>query len=328
LPAAGQDRRDGTIIRNEPFSMRPLTYAQDMEFGKSFYERESNVAQSRGLSAVPYQQIVRETEEEWNATRTHEGFDCRSIRYMSDGLEINGLLYKPVATVGRLLPIVILNRGGNRDFGAWFSWYFAKRAFPFAKAGFVVLASQYRGGGGSQGKDELGGADVNDVFNLIEAAKSLDYADMNNVFMHGVSRGGMMTYLSIRRKAPIRAAVVLSGASDAMQVIKDRPEMREEFIATVPDFAQHEEESLRHRSAIIWAAEITVPVLLLHGTADWRVDASDALRFAQELQRLNKNYQLMMFSNDGHGLPANQRTADQAAIDWFKKHMQPGATAQ
>ena len=33
---------------------------------------------------------------------------------------------------------------------------------PFSK-GYVVVASQYRGCGGSEGQDELGGSDVNDV---------------------------------------------------------------------------------------------------------------------------------------------------------------------
>ena len=95
--------------------------------------------------------------------RAHAGFESRQVRYLSDGLEINGFIYKPVNTAGRLLPIVIMNRDGSRDFGTWTPWGFSKSAYRFAQAGFVVLASQYRGGGSSQGQDEYGGADVNDV---------------------------------------------------------------------------------------------------------------------------------------------------------------------
>jgi dipeptidyl aminopeptidase/acylaminoacyl peptidase len=307
------------IIKEEACVIPPLTYAQDMEMAKSFYEAESDIARQRGLAPLAYEQIAHATEAEWNVVRAHVGFECRSIRYLSDGLEINGFIYKPVNTAGKSLPIVIMNRGGNRDYSAWNPWSFSKRAYRYAQGGFVVLASQYRGGGGSQGMDEFGGADVNDVLNLISVAKSLEYADPNKIFMHGYSRGGMMTYQSIRRKAPIRAAAVLSGISDYEQNIKDRPEMRNEFVETVPGFAQHEAESIRDRSAVHWVQEIAVPVLLLHGTADWRVDASDALRLAQELQRLNKPYQLMIFAQDSHGLPANRRAADLAAIEWFRK---------
>jgi dipeptidyl aminopeptidase/acylaminoacyl peptidase len=307
------------IIQEEACVIPPLTYAQDMEMGKSFHEAESDIARQRGLAPLAYEQIAHATEAEWNAVRAHVGFECRSIRYLSDGLEINGFIYKPVNTAGKSLPIVIMNRGGNRDYSAWKPWGFYKWAYPYAQAGFVVLASQYRGGGGSQGQDEFGGADVNDVLNLISVAKSLEYANPNKIFMHGYSRGGMMAYLSIRRKAPIRAAAVLSGISDYEQNFKDRPEMRNEFVETVPGFTEHEAESIRDRSAVHWVQEINVPVLLLHGTADWRVDARDALRLAQEFQRLNKPYQLMIFAQDSHGLPANRPAADRAAIEWFRK---------
>jgi dipeptidyl aminopeptidase/acylaminoacyl peptidase len=317
-PAMGQDRGNGTIIKDEPCTLRPFTFTQDTEQFKAFYEREAAVGRQHGLTALPYQGTYGPSEAEWDAIRAHEGFACHQLRYMSEGLEINGFLYAPENTAGRSLPVVILNRGGNRDFATWNPWRFIRTAYPLGQAGFVVLASQYRGGGGSQGQDEFGGADVDDVLNLISTAKSLSYADPNNIFMLGISRGGMMTYLSIKRQAQIRAAAVLSGVADLQQNVRVRPEMRQEFAETIPAFAQHEAESLQDRSAVRWADKIDVPVLLMHGTADWRVYAVEALHLAQELQRANKTYQLMMFANDSHGLPAHRSDVDRATIAWFK----------
>ena len=311
-------RRDGTIIRCEPCELQPLTYAQDVERFKNYYEGEGVIARQRGLTPLTYQQRFAIPEPEWSIMRAHDGFECRALRYLSDGLEINGFLYKPMSTAGPLLPLIILNRGGNRDFSVWTPWTFVQAAYPFGQAGFVVLASQYRGGGGSQGSDEFGGADVNDVLNLISAAKSLPYADPNNLFMLGGSRGGMMTYQSIRRKAPIRAAAVLFGMADLQHTASVRPDMRKEFAETIPGFAEREAETLKDRSAVNWAGEIDVPVLLMHGTADWRVRAEETLRLAQELQRLNKTYQLMMFANDSHGLPAHRSERHSATIEWFR----------
>ena len=131
-----------------------------------------------------------------------------------------------------------------------------------------------------------------------------------------------MTYQSIRRKAPIRAAAVLSGLADLRQNLNVRPDMRQDFVETIPNFAEHEVESLQDRSAVHWANEINVPVLLMHGTADWRVYAVEPLRLAQELQRLNKTYQLMMFADDSHGLPAHRSEAFSAAVEWFKSFAQ------
>ena len=65
--------------------------------------------------------------------------------------------------------------------------------YEFLSNGFVVIASQYRGNDGGQGKEELGGADLNDVMSLFALAQSLGYIDMRNIFMYGVSRGGMTT---------------------------------------------------------------------------------------------------------------------------------------
>jgi dipeptidyl aminopeptidase/acylaminoacyl peptidase len=308
---------DGTIIRCERCALQPLTYAQDAERFKNYYENECVIARQRGLTPLPYQQRFAIPEPEWNIMRVHDGFECRALRYMSDGLEINGFLYKPIGTAGRL-PLIILNRGGNRSFSEWTPWSFVQAAYPFGQAGFVVLASQYREGGGSQGRDEFGGADVNDVLNLISVAKSLPYADPNNLFMLGGSRGGMMTYQSIRRRAPIRAAAVLFGMADLQHTARVRPDMRKEFAETIPRFAEREAESLRDRSAVHWAGEIDVPVLLMHGTADWRVHAEETLRLAQELQRLNKTYQLMMFASDSHGLPAHRAERNRAVIAWFR----------
>jgi dipeptidyl aminopeptidase/acylaminoacyl peptidase len=321
-PAAAQDRGNGTIIKDEPCALPPLTYEQDTKQFKAFYEREAVAGQGHGLTALPYQETYAPSEAEWNAMRTHEGFVCHQLRYMSDGLEINGLLYAPENIVSRTLPVVILNRGGNRDFTAWTPWRFIRTAYPLGQAGFVVLASQYRGGGGSQGQDEFGGADVDDVLNQILTAKSFSYADTNNVFMLGISRGGMMTYLSIKHNAKIRAAAVLSGLADLRQNLSVRPEMRKEFVETIPAFEQHEAESLQDRSAVLWADKIDVPVLLMHGTADWRVYAVEALHLAQELQRANKTYQLMMFANDSHGLPAHRSDVYRATIAWFKSFTQ------
>jgi pimeloyl-ACP methyl ester carboxylesterase len=76
--------------------------------------------------------------------------------------------------------------------------------------------------------------------------------------------------------------------------------------------------SLQDRSAVRWADKLDVPVLLMHGTADWRVYAVEALHLAQELQRANKTYQLMMFANDSHGLPAHRSDVNHATIAWFK----------
>ncbi len=83
-----------------------------------------------------------------------------------------------------------------------------------AALGYVVIASQYRGGPDSEGKDEFVGADIYDVLNLLPALTQIPNADTSMICIHGWSRGGMMVYLAIKKTNRFKAAVVSAGASD------------------------------------------------------------------------------------------------------------------
>jgi dipeptidyl aminopeptidase/acylaminoacyl peptidase len=62
--------------------------------------------------------------------------------------------------------------------------------------------------------------------------------------------------------------------------------------------------ALKHHipgNAVAWAEQIRVPVLILHGGADWRSDPrSQALAFAQKMQELGKTYELILYAADDH----------------------------
>jgi dipeptidyl aminopeptidase/acylaminoacyl peptidase len=69
-----------------------------------------------------------------------------------------------------------------------------------------------------------------------------------------------------------------------------------------------------------WADRIRAPLLLIHGTADDRVRADDALELASKLQHLGGRFELVVFDGDGHGVPAHKREMDRLVIAWFEKH--------
>jgi dipeptidyl aminopeptidase/acylaminoacyl peptidase len=103
-----------------------------------------------------------------------------------------------LASSVRRLPVIIFNRGGFLNLGKIevFNLIDLER---LSNQGSVVLASQYRGSDGGDGHERLGGQDLDDVSNLLETARTLPYVDNGNVFMCGVSRGGMMTFLEMKR---------------------------------------------------------------------------------------------------------------------------------
>jgi dipeptidyl aminopeptidase/acylaminoacyl peptidase len=317
--------QDGKLIDSVPCELSNVSYEQIIEATHRRVKQEVDAARADGYTIDADREYAARvmTREEYDHWRTSlERTECRRVTYLSDGLKVKGYLWKPRAPAGAKLPLVVFNRGGSRELGKLTPDL--PLVVPFLDAGFAVLGSQYRGNDGGEGKDTFGGDDIDDVMNLFALARGLGYVDMDDVFMVGVSRGGMMTLLALARGAPVRAAVVLSAATDLMASSKERPQMKQVYSETMPGFAEHPEETLRARSAVEWPEKINVPLLILHGTADWRTAAdTQALALAQKLQKLGKQYQLIMYDGDGHGAYVNHVDRDHRQVEWLQAHRKP-----
>lgn len=193
-----------------------------------------------------------------------------------------------------------------------------------ASWGYVVVASQYRGNAGGEGKEEFGGKDVNDVLHLIPLLESLPRADGKRIGMYGWSRGGMMTYLALTKTDRIASAVVGSGAADAFDNIQRRPEMEKPVYAElIPDYAEHKEAALAARSAVRWPEKLhkQTPILLLHGSADWRVHPTEALTTASKLFESKHPFRFVFFEGGDHGLTEHREEVDRLIRNWLDRYV-------
>lgn len=248
-------------------------------------------------------------------------FEFQKLRYLSDGLKVVAYLYKPRETNGRKLPTIIFNRpsGVRKDIAPeLISWF-----HRLAGEGFVILAPLLRQSDGGEGRDELGGADLNDLMNVVPLARSLEFVDMDNLFMYGASRGGMMTYLAINRAFPIKAAAVIGALTDLQEVIDSHPQQYSSALMSQiwPDYESRKTEIFRARSASSWADRLNVPLLIMHGGGDKSVNTAHSLLLAQQLQKLGRVYELVVYAEDNHDLTKNQEDRDSRAIRWFKRYM-------
>lgn len=248
------------------------------------------------------------------------------IVYMSDGLRVSGYLVEPRDGVD--LPAVIFNRGGNREFGAVNDTSALILLAPLATEEYVVAASQYRGNSGGEGVEQFGGDDVNDVLSLIPLLEQQQRVDAERIGMYGWSRGGMMTYLALTHTPRIRAAVVGAGLADAFRSVTLRPEMETGvFAELVPDWPSSREAALESRSAVRWAERIhkETPLLLLHGTSDWRVDPMDAFDMGRALFAARHPFRLIIFEGGDHGLTEYHREVHRAVVDWLNHYVRDRA---
>lgn len=260
------------------------------------------------------------TKDEVERIRNSAELELWKIKYMSDGLKIVGFIYKPKNTEGKKFPAVIWNRGGvgedtkigNENFNDIYEMH------RLASEGFVVLASQYRGTDGGEGRDEVGGADTDDVLNLFPLARALGYVDMNRIFMWGFSRGALMTLQALRRGAPIRAAAVVGAPTDLELGLKENPVLFQFAKTTWPDFENRRQEHITNRSAVLWADRLNAPLLIFQGGADPAVSTRQAMELAQKLSDESKLYELIIYAKDDHGVTRNAEDRLRRTIDWFK----------
>jgi dipeptidyl aminopeptidase/acylaminoacyl peptidase len=248
-----------------------------------------------------------------------DGYELLDVWYRSGGLRVRAYVYRPKAMATAKLPAILYNRGSGPmdDQGFVFAPFFHR----LAQAGFVVVAPQYREGAGGEGRDEIGGADLEDVMSAVALCANLGYVDVENLFMYGESRGGMMTFQAIRDRAPVRAAATFGGFTDLEATLAAMP--WQQPAKTWADWDEHKADIIERRSALHWVERLSVPLLLMHGGADPQISPAQTLRLALRLQELGRPYELVVYQGDGHILKQNQIDRDARAIAWFKKHLKP-----
>ena len=262
------------------------------------------------------QQLLNETES------FHiEGVETYKINYKSDGLNIGGFIAKPINFKSKSkLPAIIFCRGGNQSFGM-LNAFQIKMINQLADKGFVVLASQLRGNIASQGIDEFGGKDVNDILNLIEIAKNIDFVDAKNIHVLGYSRGGMNTYQVSKLSDDINSIAVVGGSTNKFEAIKFRQSMYYNVYKPLfGDTIQNKSDYI-DRSPIFWHDKLNEPTLILHGTDDSRVAIEEAQQMIDSLTASNKKeFKYKIFEAGNHPLSNFSEERDSLIINWFKTH--------
>lgn len=316
------DRGIAVAARTSPFTAEVDCF-RDTPTYESWLQSFPDDARDREVSRQRVAQAIPPRMFEF----ARAGFDCRVVSYMSGGHVISGYVVqaKQPPDSGKR-PLLVYNRGGNRSFGKIESLQLFRELLPMAKAGYVVVASQYRGSTEGDvrkvGVDEFGGKDVDDVMRLIDLSLALPGVDADNIFMLGASRGGMMNYLVARKRSDIRAMATIAAPTDLLAGLQWRPEMEHVYKELIPDYAKNKEAALKSRSALLWVEHLPagLAVLSLHGEADDRVNVSDSHAVANRMEQLKRPHKLVVYPGDDHGLQKNRGPARQEILGWFRQH--------
>ncbi|MCP5063873.1 MAG: S9 family peptidase [Ignavibacteriae bacterium] len=241
------------------------------------------------------------------------------ITYLSDGLKVHGYLAYPKNLTNKY-PCVIWNRGGFGNAGALDDFYAQGILGQIASWGYVVFETQYRGNVGGEGKDEFGGDDLNDIFNLIPLANELEFADENIWGIEGWSRGGMMTYLTLTKPNNFKVAITSGGITN-LNCTKDESNFMKNLLNHYGNNLS--EDHCFQRSIINYADKIKkdVPMLILHGLNDNRIPPHHSLDLSSKLIENKIKHRLVLLEDGDHFLKNHKIEIDKLRKMWFEKYL-------
>lgn len=226
-----------------------------------------------------------------------------------DGSAIEAYLTAPPG--GKPGPLVVLPHGGPevRDTRAW-----DRQVQVLAAQGWWVLRPNFRGSGGyglafaRQGWARWGDRMQEDVEDAVAQAIALRGLDAGRVAIMGTSYGGYAALMgAVRRPDLYKAAISICGVGDLPDILAwenredDTPgkQIYDFWTKRIGDPATMgsalEAASPRRR-----AAEVTCPVLLVHGVDDPIVPLFQSRRMRDALRSAGKTVELIEIADSGH----------------------------
>jgi dipeptidyl aminopeptidase/acylaminoacyl peptidase len=239
-----------------------------------------------------------------NATTMHpkEPFAMKA----RDGLLMHGYLTKPSGNGP--YPMVVLPHGGPH--GIRDEWEFDWEVQLLANRGYAVLQLNYRGSGGygeafeKAGYLEWGAKMQDDITDATKWAIDNKHADANRICIYGASYGGYAALMgAVREPTLYKCAIGYAGVYDLELMFSSGDTPRYKSGRDYLELALgKDKESLHARSPVYNADKIQVPVLLIHGKADWRAAYEQATRMKAALEKNKKQYEWMALGSEGHGV--------------------------
>lgn len=137
-----------------------------------------------------------------------------------------------------------------------------------------------------------------------------------------------MTYRALTMTNQIKAAVVGSGMAEAFIQTKKRPEMDSVFSELALGYFINRDSVLKTRSAVYWAEKISpsTPLLLLTGSADWRVSPEEQLTMLNKLYEIKHPVRFQFFEGGQHSLIEYVDEVNHVSRNFLDAYVRDGKT--
>lgn len=260
------------------------------------------------------------------------------MSYQSEGLKIRALLTIPkTEKPAGGFPVIIFNHGYIPPAEYKTTERYIAYVDGFARNGYIVLRSDYRGHDKSEGNPS-GAYGSNgytiDVLNAVASVKRLADANPEKVGMWGHSMGGYITLRNMVANKDIKAGVIWAGVVASYPDLLNnwrrggptripQPGSRSWRVALQEQYGSPETnpEFWNSISANSYVADISGPLQLHHGTADSSVPVEFSEKLAQQMKAAGKTVELYTYPGDDHNLEGNFNTAMDRSVKFFDTYL-------
>jgi len=259
--------------------------------------------------------------------------------YNSEGLKIYALLTVPTGQKPRTgWPVIIFNHGYIPPAQYRTTERYVAYVDAFARNGYIVFKSDYRGHGSSEGRATggYGSPDYTiDVLNAVSSIKRYQDADPNRIGMWGHSMGGSATLRAMVVSKDIKAGVIWAGVvasyPDLFSKWHTHPGVtptphpggrrwREDLIAQYGT----PEENPKFWASISpnsYLGDLSGPIQLHHSTGDSEVPFEFSKTLDQQIKDAGKTVEFYSYPGDDHNIANSFGIAMQRSIQFFDKYV-------
>ena len=243
-----------------------------------------------------------------------------------DGRPIHGWFLKPARQEARR-PCVLWIHGGP-------AWEVADAWNPaiqsFLVAGYTLFAPNIRGSTGygvefqNLNIHDCGGADLKDVEEAGKYLRTRPEVDPSKIALVGASYGGVLTFLGTTKLPDYwAAAAAIVGITDWKEMYGLSDAIFRSFIERYFGKPEDNPELYYDRSAINFAQNLKVPLLIWHRGNDSRCPLGPVQKYADKLRDLGKDVEMNVVWDEGHGFQKTENLARQykAIVEFLDKKL-------
>ncbi len=286
----------GGTIGGPPVSPDLAAAPDTLAFTVGDPEHASNVAVANG------NELKKITNEGDDSLASVDLGPVKVVHWTSkEGIHLEGIATFPAGyDSGKKYPFLVFPHGGPEANDDLVLDAFARQ---IAGLGYVVLQPEYRGSTG-YGTDFLeaiyqhfGDRAYRDVDSATDYAIEQGWADPNRLAIFGWSAGGFMTSWTVTQTHRYRAAIEGAGITDWMSFIFTSDVQQIDYDARWPE---EDPKPVMQFSAVMHAADVTTPLLILHGASDLRVPTFQGREYYLALAARGKTVRMVTYPGSPH----------------------------